>query len=755
MGTPATEAMPTGYDFVRPPYKTGVERAGGGAAPPPRPDAGAAPADAPAWRPPDLGAIDELLQRLARAVRQLHTYPATSPLCAEALAACHEALVSHEGRNPITLRVTPRELLVDEVGLGAGTIIERELVHRLHHARVASLSIDCGAALRDLSHLCTDLLEFDERADTALTFAELLVEHGVDKIVAGDAHRPEVFDLGAPMPALCDIVQRERRRRDALPAAAGPVAYRYPPGKGWVRLDPAAGLDTISLVNLALLVEDPSDVATMLLRLTDDEGGEPDARGAALEKKFSEVATLFASLDARLTRVLFARLARAVLELKPERRTALLRRTILPGLLEGRVDGAVLKDFPDVDLAESLCLLLDLETAAPEVLSAALDRLDLASDRREAVVPLLRARAETPPAEAGAEAGAARHARRLVRIDAAEDRDFAAFAAFDLSIDDETEAAIGRLRGEVIDGDPLQAQLGCLSSLVRLEPNPGLVERFLLRATALLAELERASRWQELATWLTRHRELADALRKPRPDVADAITAALGAFSTPRRAAALADLHAAGGEQRAVADALADALGGSLAGACLELLDGRAAPATARALVQLMCEHASALAPELAARSANRSAHTARAIVRVLGFAGAGYERAIADQLDRQDEPTIREALRSLARIGSARAAAVVAARLRDDTAWVRGAAEEALWRFPPGEVRAQLREVLAQRDFVRRHPDSAARLLERAAQTRVDGLGAVAAALRPLAYRFWNRALVRVARAARRLADR
>src|SRR5438309_5762956 len=83
---------------------------------------------------------------------------------------------------------------------------------------------------------------------------------------------------------------------------------------------------------------------------------------------------------------------RAVLELEPERRTALLQRTILPGLLDGRADGTVLRDFPDMDLAESLCLLLELETAAPEVLTSAINRLGLTPERREAVVPLIDAR---------------------------------------------------------------------------------------------------------------------------------------------------------------------------------------------------------------------------------------------------------------------------------------------------------------------------------------------------------------------------
>ena len=102
---------------------------------------------------------------------------------------------------------------------------------------------------------------------------------------------------------------------------------------------------------------------------------------------------MIGALDPRLARLLFARLARAVLDLDSNRRKALLRRTILPGLLDGRVEGeAVLSEFPAVDLADALCLLLDLETAAPELLSAALDRLHLAPDRRDAVVPLIEAK---------------------------------------------------------------------------------------------------------------------------------------------------------------------------------------------------------------------------------------------------------------------------------------------------------------------------------------------------------------------------
>ena len=153
------------------------------------------------------------------------------------------------------------------------------------------------------------------------------------------------------------------------------------------------------------------------------------------------MATLFGALDPRLARVMFAKLARAVLDLDSDRRQTLLKKTILPGLLDGRLDGAVLKDFPDLELADSLCLLLDLEAAAPEVVTAALTRLELPAERQATMLPLLEHRVQT---KVGAPlprtpsipmpdgwSGSIANGRRASRSS----------RAFDLAIDEETRAA--------------------------------------------------------------------------------------------------------------------------------------------------------------------------------------------------------------------------------------------------------------------------------------------------------------------------
>ena len=748
------------YDPVVPPHSFVVGRPEGQPQAHNRSDATLPDVAASILRPPDLAAIEQILQLLGRAVRQFHTYPATSPLCADAIAACRSALAALEGRDQIVVRVMLHDLLVDELGVGGGTIVEFELVRRLHRAGVAALAIDRAASARDLSRFCGDLVSVHETHESNGTLSELLIEHGVDKIVPRMAYRPEIVDLGAPRPPLCHLVECERGRRDTM-SSAGPAAHLYPPDKGWIRLDPTAPFTTISLVDLAILVNDPAEFAAVLLRLTDGEPAGAESHQTALELKFSDVATLFASLDPRLAQLMFAKLAGAVLDLEPGQRQALLQRTILPGVLDGRADGRVLAEFPDVDLAESLCLLLDLETAAPEVLSAALDRLNVPADRRHTLAPLLdagireRVRAGRLHGDRANATGVDRYARKLLQIDAAAPGSFAEFAAFDLSFDGQTSAAIAQVRAEVEAADLLIARIRCLSNLVRLEPNPNAVEGFLAGVSTLLGELEHVCRWHDLVSWLVHHRELAETLRPSRPDVADAIAAALDAFCTRERAMALARLYDESAEQRALARALLEAYGSAVTPACIALLDDPAVQPKVRSLVPLMCEHARLLAPALARQVGRAGTAAAAAIVRVLGFAGPGYETAIAGGLERGDEQIVREALRALARIGSAHAAKLVSTQVQHASAWVRNAAQEALCRFPPAQAQVQLLALLGRRDFVRRHPDAAARLLDRAVRTDPGSLKETLAALVPLRFRFWNPALARVGVKAREMVRR
>jgi hypothetical protein len=692
-----------------------------------------------------------VLKLLARAIRQFHTYPATSPICIDAITACHDALTALPLRDRLAFRVTPHDLVVDDTTIGAGTVIEHELTRRLFRARVANLDIDRAATTRDLSRFCVDLVAADDLEREGITFAERLTEHGVTAITVGMAHRPAVLDVGNPTSASHDVLTHERHRRETLLRKDTPVSYLYPPDKGWVRLDPGQSLDSVSLVDLVVLVEDPADIASMLLRLTDDDLGI-DSRQTALERKFSDVTLLFSALDPRLAQVMFGRLARAVLKLDPDRRNNLLQRTVLPGLLDGRDEGKVLRDFPDMDLAESICLLLDLETAAPEVLSAALNRLDLTPDRRAAIEPLIdeRLRGQRGGETLDHASGIDRHAQGLIRVDSARGTDFSEFAAWDLSLDEQSATVVAAVRQGIADTDNLTTQLKTISQLVRIEPNPTLVDAFLRRALEFWLALERAGRWPDLIAEINGYTSMADELRERRPDVAETIGKALSDLCTPSRLLTLAELHDRDDHGRAIVEDLTRALGPALVPGFVALIDRAAHQAKARAFTPLMCELAPIVAEALLAELDSCGVAAARVIVKVLGHAGSGRETAVARLVQHSDAQVAREALRALARIGTSSAAAHVAKQLREGTADRSAAAEEALWHFPPAPMATQLRELLRSREFVFKHPPLAARLIERAGQAKIQGLADVLKALEPLRFRFWKPSLVQVALKAR-----
>lgn len=715
-------------------------------------------------RPADWKSVEDALTLLARAVQQFHTYPATSPLCINAIEAVRRALAALD-REQLTFRVTPIELLVDNVPTGRGTQVGQELGKRLHKAAVASVTLERGASTRELARFCQDLVRCGERGAGEVPLVEMLAEHGLDRVSVAMASRPEVLDVPPIAEHTADEMGRERARFDAQIARGGVVNHLYPPQKAWVRLDPGQAPRSVSLLDLAVLADDPATLASMLLRLTDDSANAPAAE--ALETKYSDVAMLISGLDPRVARRMFGKLARAVLDLEPGARRALLRRTVLPGLLEGRVDGAILRDFPNVDLAESLCLLLDLETAAPELLGTALARLDLTPDRQAAMLPLLdeqlKAR-EAAAADDDRQTTLTRHARELIRVDGSSGKTFAEFAAFDLSLDAHAHAVLDDIRSALPQGDVVVDQITCLWHLVCLEPNPETAQGLVRRSFVLLSALEDEAR-VALAAWLARYGELAERLRETRPDVADVLMAELSAFCTPDRVARLVDLSAREDQDDAAASGVIAALGPALAGPLVDLIDreqsegrrsgadakpdGRPLQGRAKTAARLLVQHAARLAPALATRLAGSSAGVKRVLLRALGAAGAGYEDAIGACIAAEDEQTAREALRALARIGTSRAAGIVVTEITRQHGALSVAAEETLWHFPPQEAQRRMRELLARRDFTLSHPHTTGRLLDRAASTGCVDLGPVLHGLAPMRFRIWKPAVARMARKA------
>ena len=342
-----------------------------------------------------------------------------------------------------------------------------------------------------------------------------------------------------------------------------------------------------------------------------------------------------------------------------------------------------------------------------------------------------------------------------MRVESDEDKSFAEYTSFDLAMDPQSAAVADGVRGVIAATDIIAEQIACLQRLVRLEPDPGQVEIFLGRSLSLARQFEASNRWQDLAEMLAGYRRLGDSLRESRPDVADAITQALQAFCTIERATQLGELHQQGGESRARATLILEALGANAAEPLARALDNPSLRSKGRVLADLMADHAAMLAPALVLCLDGCAPPARRAIVRVLGLAGHGYEVTIIRQLESADETLCREALRALAKIGTPQAAAAVVKQLTEGADWIRPVAEETLWQFPKEWALAQVRELFSRREFVLANPQLAVRIMDRVTAANAKSLTNALEGLVALRFHFWNPQIVRVARKAQELLKR
>jgi hypothetical protein len=705
-----------------------------------------------------LEAVDAFLTLFAKAVRQVHAYPVTSQVCIDAVNACRSHLSSIDGPDEVCLTITPDALLVHEHPVGDGAFVKQELTRRLRRARVAELIVSRDCTARDITRFCVNLLRCSESADRTLSVAQFMSDDGVEAIAVQVTSRREVLPVAPSAPAQRELVAHERRRRDESTQPNTRTVHLFPPHRGWIRLDPSEVYDTVSLADLAILVGDPNELAALLQRLVEESQPESGTDAQALERRFSDVAALFAGLEPRLSRVMFGKLARVLLDMEGERRRDLLGRKVLPAIFDGRPELNVLHAFSDTDLAESLCLLADSETSGAAVALSALDNLKLAPERRAVILPLMDEimRARIDPA-LGLDAATAialdQQARRLTTIESTGSRSFVELAGFDFRLDDQARLTIGSVCDGIRSTDGLMVELLCLVNLVGLQPNPEVASEFVHGAIERARELVTAGRWSDLSIALGRLAAVTSSLRERRPEITALIDAELNALATPEFAGALLAQHDQDTDSQAVSLKLIDALGPAIAPALLSLLETDAHAASVA--VGLMCERAPLFAEALAEGLPSYSRQTRAHVARALGHAGAGYEDQICALCDQKDEKTTREALRALSRIGTPRAAELVGVVARDARDWMSTATVETLLRFPPETGAHAIRDVLAHRAFVMAQPAAASRLIGRVAAAKVTGIEPVLRDIWSLRYRFWNRPLVRAARDAGALLNR
>jgi hypothetical protein len=429
---------------------------------------------------------------------------------------------------------------------------------------------------------------------------------------------------------------------------------------------------------------------------------------------------------------------------------------VLPGLLEGRADGRLLRHFPDLELADSLSLLLDLQVAAPEMLRTAFERLDLPSERQERMKPIIDERVAARRRETRAtddlRPGAIdRLADGGIRVEGTG-KDFRTFTTFDLSLDPATRDALGNIAAGVDATDLTLARLTCARDVLAVEANPEVTAGLVALAGRLLGEIESRKDWLAYAALVSSFGALAQSAHEERPEVADQVRAMLAALATSDLCLQLAHLAEASPDSSGQAAAMFAALGPGAGPSIADAL-GRADDRMRRALVKLAADQAPILTPRCCRPSLAPDRSSCATWCRSSGTSDPAWNRRWrrwwrTPTSGWRAKPAGR--WRGSGRPRRSRQCPRPSHAAGATTRWPKRRSGD----FRPA-ARDEARRLLGDRDFVRRQPGVARALLARFAEGDARQAAALARPLASLRFHLWRPSLMRLGQMASAIARR
>ena len=131
------------------------------------------------------------------------------------------------------------------------------------------MTFDRETSAREIARFCRELVRRDDRHAPCEPLQDALMQDGVERISVTTSPRAESSSSATPRRPDSRSSRTSERGRP-MPSTTGPAVHLYPADKGWVRVDPASTLRETSLLDLVLLVEDPTALAGMLVQLSEE-----------------------------------------------------------------------------------------------------------------------------------------------------------------------------------------------------------------------------------------------------------------------------------------------------------------------------------------------------------------------------------------------------------------------------------------------------------------------------------------------------
>lgn len=657
---------------------------------------------------------------LARAVQAFHTYPPGSPSRGDVIEVARDTLrpciAPDEGS--LSINVTGQGLSVADEPIAVDRGPERALTIALRRAYVSALEIRAGASTRDFRQFCALMAFPDQLLGREEDLPEILAQRGVTHIVAHIISSHQTIEAGTVPRALLDLVQQ---RWDGGARAADAAEG------GWIRLDPSVPLDRVTLEDLPLLMRDAPSLGVALDRMSRTHGAVSPSEALLLH--YEEITDLYAACGPLLADTLFRRLAAVVHDLPDEARLTLLKEQVLPGLVDGRRSARILEHFSEEEVADALWLLLDLGVGGVEMLTAGLASLDLPESRLEGVVERVSRRLE-------GESDASPDWSEIL------DRDTSGRVSDGigglLTVDEASADDLAWIIGDVAGSDPVAVQLRCSADILALSADPSIIAATMRRSRGYFLDLESRGDAAALADWLARYASIARRRDSLDGEVAAIIRSTLDQCVTPEFIHRVSALPLPSDREAPLVTIICE-LGRTGVGALVDSLAVESDRSARNRLLTALQPRASHLAEYLVDYLSHPEWYVVRNLLTLLGYAGPGYEEAIAGLVEHEHPRVIREAFTALARIGTEEAINRTADALYDESDEIRRHAADAIWRFEPRLSHPRLLEAMEDQQLALSHPGLVAQLVVAAGKRDLEGLEPVMRRLRRHCFAVWN----------------
>lgn len=687
--------------------------------------------------------IENFVLCLVKAVKVLHFYPESNPMCQRAVERFLDSFSRLSLRERVSLNVSATSLQIEDTYLPMNRPGLSRFARQLYLLGIEKLTFHPHLTVREVKKLGSVLsLDPGEVSDKG-GICRVLEERGIERVEVTESRMPEIVEMEKDSAMLLtrviDRFKKQNKNTGTGKQKSSPASEKSPLAAA-VDLD--VDLPSLSPTQIDELIDDPRRLARLFSRLSVHPRQDIGERGEVMEEKPGGVQQILEVLEDRPKENIFARFAASIIRMDTETRDGVIKDFLLPALLEARTEGEILRFFPDTDLARSLAFLEETGVSLPAALSRAIKNLHISERRKSTLLPLLEDELRQKGCNTDDIPLLQEKRRPSLSSRPYSDIDPDEFNQLNIMLNSQEKEMLEQLPDRIVQAGSPNIELHCLVNLVRLETDLEICRSFVSRISTLLEKLIEKQQWKDLAFWLTHLRRVVNSHSNRGRRSATLVKEIFSTLAANGFIQEMAEeyLRARDHEEKERYFAILEALGDFAIPTLIHLLDTEQHRSRRRTIMNTMLE----LAPSYSVDSLLPHIHHShwylvRNIVWLLGRAGPGGEDILRQTLDCKHPRVRKEAIRSLGLIASPRAMHHLMCLLDSRDKTLRKMAIQHLSYMPCELLKPHLRNLLFRKRFLRKGFSTSLRLIESLREVRDQDAQIILHRLSRLRFCFWS----------------